>query len=66
MVYRTPDGNAFELVVVAALRTKQLIRGCLPRVESAHKLTTTARLEVTAGKVIGIPGPVKVRLAPTV
>jgi DNA-directed RNA polymerase subunit K/omega len=66
MVYRTPDGSAFELVVVASLRNKQLVRGCLPRVAMAHKLTTTARLEVAAGKVVGTPGPAKVRLTPVV
>jgi DNA-directed RNA polymerase subunit K/omega len=43
--------NAFELVVVAALRAKQLMRGCTPRVPRGLKITTTARMEVAAGKV---------------
>jgi len=51
-INRAVGSNPFELVVVASLRAKQLIRGCTPRVASAHKLTTTARLEVSAGKVL--------------
>ena len=49
---RTVGTNPFELVTIASLRAKQLIRGCTPRVASGHKLTTTARLEVSAGKVL--------------
>ena len=47
-----PDGtNAFEFVVLAGLRSAQLMRGCLPRVEGTHKVITTAQLEVACGKV---------------
>lgn len=53
MIDRAPSGwNAFEYVVIAALRTRQLVRGCRPRVPGPHKLTTMALLEVAAGKVV--------------
>lgn len=51
MVSRPKDANPFEFVIVAALRAKQLMRGCAPRVPGVHKRTTTAQLEVLAGKV---------------
>jgi DNA-directed RNA polymerase subunit K/omega len=51
-VVERPEGsNRFEFVVVSALRTAQLVRGCTPRVPEALKRTTTAQLEVAAGKV---------------
>ena len=55
MVNRPQDANAFEFVAVAALRTHQLRRGCVPRVSPGHKMTTTAQLEVIAGKVLRLP-----------
>lgn len=51
MVNRPLETNSFEFIAVAALRTKQLMRGCIPLVPPAHKLTTTAQLEVVAGKI---------------
>lgn len=51
MIYRPVQTNMFEAVIVAALRAKQLMRGCTPRVPSALKFTTTARREVAAAKV---------------
>jgi DNA-directed RNA polymerase subunit K/omega len=45
------ENNAFEFVVVSALRAGQLIRGCTPRVPASDKVTVTARHEVAAGKV---------------
>jgi DNA-directed RNA polymerase subunit K/omega len=52
-VVSRPDGsNAFEFAVVSALRAAQLMKGCVPRVDVvAYKHTTTAQLEVAAGKV---------------
>jgi DNA-directed RNA polymerase subunit K/omega len=41
----------FTFVRLASLRAAQLIRGCTPRVEAAHKATTTAQREVMEGKV---------------
>jgi DNA-directed RNA polymerase subunit K/omega len=51
-VVQRPSGtNAFEFVVVSSLRAAQLMRGCVPRVERAHKVITTAQIEVATGKV---------------
>lgn len=43
--------GGFEFVVLATLRAAQLMRGCRPRVDGAHKATTTAQVEVAEGKV---------------
>ena len=57
-VVSRPDGsNAFEFVVVSALRAAQLMRGCVPRVAIAYKHITTAQLEVAAGKVAKVSEP---------
>jgi DNA-directed RNA polymerase subunit K/omega len=45
----------FEFVRLASLRAAQLIKGCTARVPMGGKHTTTARSEVTAGKVIALP-----------
>jgi len=55
VIYPPMASNPFELVVVAALRTRQLMAGCLPRVDPAVKHTSTATLEVLAGKVVRVP-----------
>ena len=47
--------NQFEFVIVVALRTKQLMAGCVPRVPRRQKLTSTAALEVRSGKVARVP-----------
>lgn len=51
MVRRPISMNAYEFVVVSSLRAAQLMRGCIPRVESDHKTIMTAQMEVAAGKV---------------
>ena len=43
-------GN-FRFVVLSALRSVQLTRGCVPRVDGDHKKTVTAQREVAQGKV---------------
>jgi DNA-directed RNA polymerase subunit K/omega len=43
--------NAFEFVVVASLRVRQLVAGCTPRVPGNGKKTVIAREEVLAGKI---------------
>lgn len=58
MIYRSLESNPFEFVVVASLRAKQLMAGCVPRVLPARKFTSTATLEVRAGKVARMPDPV--------
>jgi DNA-directed RNA polymerase omega subunit len=46
--------NAFELVVLASLRVRQLVAGCTPRVEGEGKKTTIAQREILAGKIAKI------------
>ena len=58
MVERPAQWNAYEYVIVASLRTHQLMGGCLPRVAGSHKATTLAQMEVSAGKVARLQTPV--------
>ena len=44
--------NRFELVLAAARRAKQLIKGAQPLVESDNKELVTALREIAAGKVV--------------
>jgi DNA-directed RNA polymerase subunit K/omega len=60
-VVSRPDGtNAFEFVVVSALRAAQLMKGCTPRVPAGYKHIVTAQLEVAAGKVAKIVDELKI------
>lgn len=43
--------NAFEFVVVAGARAKQLMRGCTPRSTGSEKIVKLAQKEVREGKV---------------
>jgi DNA-directed RNA polymerase subunit K/omega len=49
--------NAFELVTVAAARAKQLLNGCLPKVDGSAKPARRALQEVYAGLVGAVPHP---------
>ena len=51
--------NAFEFVVVAGARAKQLLRGCAPRTVSAStdKFVKIAQREVREGKIEKIELP---------
>lgn len=51
MVTRPAHLNAYEFVVVAALRAQQLLAGCTPRVPGEHSRTTLAQMEVAEGLV---------------
>jgi DNA-directed RNA polymerase subunit K/omega len=51
VVTRPAGTNAFEFVVVSALRAAQLMKGCTPRVPPGYKPIVTAQLEVAAGLV---------------
>lgn len=51
MVDRTDIPNAFEFVVVAGARARQLLRGCTPRTSGSEKLVRLAQKEVQEGKV---------------
>ena len=42
-------------LVLSGLRAAQLMRGCTPRVVSAHKVITTAQMEVAEWKVVRAP-----------
>ena len=55
MVQRPPGFNQFEFVVLSGLRAAQLMRGCTPRVVRAHKVITTAQMEVAEWKVVRAP-----------
>lgn len=43
--------NSFEFVTIAAARARQLLEGCLPRVEGSAKPARRALQEVVAGAV---------------
>ena len=51
MTERTSVSNAFEFVVVAGARARQLLRGCTPRTTGSEKLVKLAQKEVKEGKV---------------
>jgi DNA-directed RNA polymerase subunit K/omega len=52
---RSKGTNAFEFVVIAGARAKQLIRGCTPRTTGNEKLVKLAQKEVREGKVERVP-----------
>ena len=52
MIQRPSGVGTFEFVVLSSLRAAQLMRGCRPKVEGAHKATVIAQLEVSEGKVV--------------
>lgn len=52
MVHRPIDFNPFEFVILASLRTAQLMTGCTPRVVASEKAAVTAQREVAEGKVL--------------
>jgi len=45
------DMDRFEFACLSALRAKQLIGGCDPRIPPSLKHTTTAQREVSLGEV---------------
>ena len=50
MIDRKKD-NAFEFVVVAGARARQLLKGCTPRTTGSEKPVRLAQKEVREGKV---------------
>lgn len=52
MIQRPAGLGRFEFVILSTLRAAQLMRGCRPRVDSVHKATVLAQLEVASGKVM--------------
>lgn len=51
MIRRPPGVGAFEFVVMSSQRAAQLMRGCRPKIETIHKNTITAQLEVAQGSI---------------
>jgi DNA-directed RNA polymerase subunit K/omega len=51
MVDRSTLPNAFEFVVVASARAKQLLQGCVPKVDPSGKPARTAQREVLEGYI---------------
>ena len=51
MVARPVHLNPYEFVAVSALRAKQLLAGCTPRLEGDHSPATMAQMEVAAGRI---------------
>jgi DNA-directed RNA polymerase subunit K/omega len=47
----TRPANSFEFVTIAAQRARQLLEGCVPRVDGSPKLARRALQEVVAGEV---------------
>jgi DNA-directed RNA polymerase subunit K/omega len=47
----TRPANSFEFVTIAAARARQLLQGCVPRVEGSPKPARRALQEVVAGAV---------------
>jgi DNA-directed RNA polymerase subunit omega len=47
--------NRFELVVVAARRAKELLKGAPPLIKSENKEVVTSLREIAAGKVWKVP-----------
>ena len=52
VIQRPAEFSAFEFVILAGLRVAQLMRGCTPRVGGAHKMITTAQMEIAERKVV--------------
>ena len=54
MADRADLPNAFEFVIVAGARARQLLRGCTPKTTGSDKLVRLAQKEVREGKVFNI------------
>ncbi len=47
--------NSFEFVSIASARARQLLKGCVPRVEGSPKPARRALQEVASGLVTKLP-----------
>jgi len=47
--------NSFEYVTVASARARQLLQGCVPKVEGSPKPARRALQEVQAGSIEKVP-----------
>jgi DNA-directed RNA polymerase subunit K/omega len=53
----TRPKNSFEFVTVASARARQLLEGCLPKIEGSPKPARRALQEVAAGVVKRVEDP---------
>lgn len=51
----TKPKNSFEFVTVASARARQLLEGCVPRVDGSPKLARRALQEVASGAINKLP-----------
>ena len=51
--------NSFEFVTVASARARQLLDGCVPKVDGSPKLARRALQEVASGAVTRVEPPVE-------
>jgi DNA-directed RNA polymerase subunit K/omega len=51
LVTRPQSANAYEFIVISALRAQQLLAGCTPRLSGEHTPMVMAQMEVAAGQV---------------
>jgi DNA-directed RNA polymerase subunit K/omega len=49
--------NSFEFVTIAAARARQLLEGCVPKVEGSPKPARRALLEVVSGAIVRTDNP---------
>ncbi|MEO8484182.1 MAG: hypothetical protein ABI634_18365 [Acidobacteriota bacterium] len=49
--------NSFEFVTIAAARSRQLLEGCVPKVEGSPKLARRALQEVVSGAIGRVDTP---------
>jgi len=49
VVTRPANTNAYEFVIISALRAKQLLAGSVPRLQGDHRAATMAQMEVAEG-----------------
>lgn len=62
---KTQVPNAFEFVVIASARAKQLLQGCVPKVEPSPKPARTAQREVLGGLIYKVENPEPSPAAPS-
>ncbi|MCC7007453.1 MAG: DNA-directed RNA polymerase subunit omega [Acidobacteria bacterium] len=53
----TRPRNSFEFVTVASARARQLLEGCVPKIEGSPKPARRALQEVAAGRVTKVEPP---------
>ena len=55
----TRPNNSFEFVTIAAARARQLLEGCVPKVEGSAKPARRAVEEVAQGAIARVPAEPK-------